>query len=68
MEPKILKLEQMEHIISALRNICKEEPYLRQLVDCLAKPLLGRINQSPQDDDVLVNSCFQLLIQRFDGD
>ena len=68
MEPIILKLEQMEHIISALRNLCKEEPYLRQLVDCLAKPLLGRSNQSPQDDDAIVNSCFQLLTQRFDGD
>ena len=68
MEPIILKFEQMEHVISALRNLCKEEPYLRQLIDCLAKPLLGRSNQSPHDDDVLVNSCFQLLTQRFDGD
>jgi hypothetical protein len=67
-EPIILKLEQMEHVISALGNLCKEEPYLRQLVDCLAKPLLGRSNQSPQDDDVLVNSCLQLLTQRFGGD
>jgi len=38
------------------------------LVDCLAKPLLGRSNLSSQDDDVLVNSCLQLLTQRFDSD